>query len=49
MNESPKYVVSPSLQAGEWANSTILGPYRAEAIRDLTGSMAASTSAAAAP
>jgi hypothetical protein len=35
MNESPKYVVSASLQAGEWANSTILGPYRAEAIRDL--------------
>jgi len=35
MNESPKYVVSASLQAGERANSTILGPYRAEAIRDL--------------
>lgn len=35
MNESPKYVVSASLQAGDWQNSTILGPYRAEAIRGL--------------
>jgi len=35
MNESPKYVVSATLQAGDWQNSTILGPYRAEAIREL--------------
>ncbi len=35
MNESPKYVVSSTLQDAEWNNSTILGPYRAEAIRDL--------------
>ena len=35
MNESPKYVVSASLQAADWQNTVILGPYRAEAIRDL--------------
>jgi dihydrofolate reductase len=35
MNESPKYVVSATLQAGDWQNSTILGPYNAEAIRGL--------------
>jgi dihydrofolate reductase len=35
MNESPKYVVSATLQVGGWQNSTILGPYRAEAIREL--------------
>jgi hypothetical protein len=26
MNESPKYVVSATLQSAEWNNSTILGP-----------------------
>src|SRR5437763_8058584 len=35
MNESPKYVVSASLQTADWSNSTILGPYDAEAIRSL--------------
>ena len=35
MNESPKYVVSASLQAGDWTNTSILGPYAAEAIRGL--------------
>jgi dihydrofolate reductase len=35
MNESPKYVVSATLQSAEWNNSTILGPYQANAIRDL--------------
>jgi len=35
MNKSPKYVVSASLQAAEWNNSTILGPYNADAIRGL--------------
>ncbi len=35
MNESPKYVVSASLQAGDWQNTTILGAYDAEAIRGL--------------
>jgi dihydrofolate reductase len=35
MNDSPKYVVSGTLQSAEWNNSTILGPYRADTIRDL--------------
>ena len=35
MNESPKYVVSATLETAEWNNSTILGPYRADAIREL--------------
>jgi dihydrofolate reductase len=35
MNQTPKYVVSASLQAGEWSNSSILGPYNADTIRDL--------------
>jgi dihydrofolate reductase len=35
MNESPKYVVSASLQTAEWNNTTILGPYSADTIRDL--------------
>src|SRR6266700_1161028 len=35
MNESPKYVVSATLQSAEWNNSTILGSYDAEAIGDL--------------
>jgi dihydrofolate reductase len=35
MNESPKYVVSGTLEHADWNNSTILGAYRAEAIRDL--------------
>jgi hypothetical protein len=35
MNEAPRYVVSASLQTGEWNNTTILGPYRAGTIGDL--------------
>src|SRR5438093_11301088 len=35
MNETPKYVVSATLQRAEWNNSTILGPYQADAIREL--------------
>jgi dihydrofolate reductase len=35
MNEAPKYVVSASLQAADWNNTTILGAYRADTIRDL--------------
>jgi len=35
MNEAPKYVVSASLQAVGWTNTTILGPYSAGTIRDL--------------
>src|SRR5215510_7220513 len=35
MNETPKYVVSASLQAADWSNSSILGPYSAGTIRDL--------------
>jgi dihydrofolate reductase len=34
-NESPKYVVSGSLETAEWNNSAILGPYSADAIGDL--------------
>jgi dihydrofolate reductase len=35
MNESPKYVVSSASENAEWNNTTILGPYSAEAIREL--------------
>jgi dihydrofolate reductase len=35
MNETPKYVVSASLQATDWSNSSILGPYGLSTIRDL--------------
>src|SRR2546423_6722190 len=35
MNETPKYVVSATLQSADWNNSTILGPYSSEAIRSL--------------
>jgi len=35
MNETPKYVVSASLQTADWSNSSILGPYSASTIRDL--------------
>jgi dihydrofolate reductase len=35
MNEAPKYVISSSLQTAEWNNSTILGPYSADKIREL--------------
>jgi dihydrofolate reductase len=34
-NESPKYVVSGTLETAEWNNSTILGPYSPEAIQGL--------------
>jgi dihydrofolate reductase len=35
MNESPKYVVSATLQSADWNNSEIVGPYQPDAIRDL--------------
>ncbi len=35
MNETPKYIVSASLQTADWSNSSILGPYSASTIRDL--------------
>jgi len=35
MNEAPKYVVSASLRAADWSNSSILGRYGAGTIRDL--------------
>jgi dihydrofolate reductase len=35
MNDSPKYVVSATLQSAEWNNSTIVGAYDADAIRSL--------------
>ncbi len=34
-NESPKYVVSSTLQAADWQNTTILGPYAPDSIRSL--------------
>jgi dihydrofolate reductase len=36
-NDTPKYVVSGSPATTEWSNSTVLGPYDADAIRDLKG------------
>jgi dihydrofolate reductase len=35
MNDTPKYVVSSTLRSADWKNSSVLGPYSAEAIRDL--------------
>lgn len=35
MNDSPKYIVSSSLQEADWNNSTILGAYSADTIRSL--------------
>jgi dihydrofolate reductase len=35
MNETPKYVVSGTLQAADWSNSTILGAYDPGAISQL--------------
>lgn len=35
MNESPKYVVSSTLESGDWNHTTIIGPYNAETIREL--------------
>lgn len=35
MNETPKYVVSATLESADWNNSTIVGAYRADAIRGL--------------
>jgi dihydrofolate reductase len=35
MNESPKHVVSGTLERADWSNSTVLGPYAPEAIRTL--------------
>jgi dihydrofolate reductase len=35
MNDSPKYVVSGTLESADWNNSTIIGPYEADSIREL--------------
>jgi dihydrofolate reductase len=35
MNESPKYVVSATLETAEWNNSTIIGPYERDMIGEL--------------
>lgn len=35
MNETPKYVVSATLQSADWSNSTLLGGYDPGTIRDL--------------
>jgi dihydrofolate reductase len=34
-NDTPKYVVSSTLQSADWKNSSVLGPYSAGAIREL--------------
>src|SRR5581483_6290911 len=34
-NESPKHVVSSTLQHPEWSNTRVVGPYSADAIRSL--------------
>jgi dihydrofolate reductase len=39
MNESPKYVVSSTLQSADWNNSSVIGPYDAVTIRDLKRSL----------
>jgi dihydrofolate reductase len=39
MNQSPKYVVSSTLQSADWTNSKILGAYSAESIRALKDSI----------
>jgi dihydrofolate reductase len=35
MNETPKYVVSATLENPDWKNSTVVGPYDPDAIREL--------------
>ena len=35
MNDTPKYVVSSTLEKATWSNTTILGPYDPEAVRQL--------------
>jgi len=35
MNDTPKYIVSSTLGSADWTNSSILGPYKADAIRHL--------------
>ena len=47
-NESPKYVVSGSLETADWNNSTLLGPYNADTIRDLKAKVTATSTSAAA-
>ena len=34
-NDTAKYVVSSTLQSADWNNSTVIGPYSADAIRSL--------------
>jgi dihydrofolate reductase len=40
MNDSPKYVVSGTLQSADWSNSTAVGPYSAETIRSVKDGVA---------
>lgn len=35
MNESPKYVVSSTLESADWNNSTVIGPYDRDTIQSL--------------
>jgi dihydrofolate reductase len=37
MNDSPKYVVASTTPSVQWNNSTMLGPYGSDAIRELKG------------
>jgi dihydrofolate reductase len=39
-NETPKYVVSGTLDNADWSNSTVIGPYDPDSIRDLKGRVA---------
>jgi len=34
-NDTPKYVVSETLQSADWNNSTVIGPYSADTVADL--------------
>jgi dihydrofolate reductase len=40
MNDSPKYVVSGTLESGDWNNTILLGAYNPTAIADLKESLA---------
>src|SRR5579885_2268723 len=40
MNDTMKYVVASTTPAVEWANSTVVGPYDPDVIRDLKGKVA---------
>lgn len=35
MNDTPKHVVSSTMSSADWRNTTVLGSYSADVIRDL--------------